>query len=325
LISLIFIKLTLIPPDGIRDYQRRSGTSTETDRRIRTLPRGVPKSGFRKTRNASLDKMLNVGQAAEPVITETDEEIEVKLAERFEVLGLMTETALSGDINALIVSGPAGLGKSYTVERALEAWDPNEVNHRIVKGYIKAPALYKLLYQYRAKGQVLVFDDADEVFLDETAVNLLKAALDSTERRIISYMTEGTLIDDETAERLPKSFRFEGTVLFLTNFNIDQAIERGSKIAPHLEALVSRSHYVDLAMNSRRDYIIRIRQVVRGGLLKNIGLNTQQQADVSEFIEVNQDRLREVSLRMALKIGAIRKGNRGDWQKLARITCCKNK
>jgi hypothetical protein len=269
--------------------------------------------------------MLNVSRDVEPIITETDEEIEAKLAERFEVLGLMTEAALSGDITALIVSGPAGLGKSYTVERALEAWDPNEINYRIVKGYVKATALYKLLYQYRSKGQVLIFDDADEVFLDETAINLLKAALDSTERRIISYMTEGILVDDETAERLPKSFRFEGTVIFLTNYNIDQAIERGTKIAPHLEALVSRSHYVDLAMNTRRDYIIRIRQVIRDGLLKNIGLNEEQQSDVSTFIEANQDRLREVSLRMAIKIGAIRKGNRGDWQKLARITCCKNK
>lgn len=288
------------------------------------MPRGVPKAGFRKTRNstASLQRMLEVYQPA-TVVVETDEEIEQKLADRFEVLGLMTDGALSGDINSLIVSGPAGLGKSYTVEKALEAWDPNAVNHRVLKGYIKATALYKLLYAHRARGQVLVFDDADDVFLDETAINLLKAALDSTDRRIISYMTEGSLIDDETAERLPKSFQYEGTIIFITNYDFDGMIDRGSKLAPHLQALVSRSHYVDLAMKTNRDYIIRIRQVVRQGLLENIGLSSAQQREVCSFIESNQDTLRELSLRMALKLGTICRRHGAKWMKIARITACR--
>lgn len=291
------------------------------------MPRGVPKAGFRRPRNTakSVERMLSVSTAAPVTVThETDEEIEQKLADRFEVLEIMTEAALQNDVNALIVSGPAGLDKSYTVEKALESWDPNGTEHRVVKGYVKATALYKMLYSHRARGQVLVFDDADDVFLDETAINLLKAALDSTDRRIISYMTEGSLIDDETAERLPKSFQFEGTVIFVTNYDFDAVIERGSKLAPHLQALVSRSHYVDLAMKSKRDYIVRIRQVVKQGLLKNIGLADEGQQDVMDFIESNQDRLRELSLRMALKVGAIRRRNGLNWAKIARITCCKN-
>ena len=286
------------------------------------MPRGVPKAGFRKSRTNAIKRMLEVAQTA-PVVVETDEQIEQKLTDRFEVLGMMTEAALAGDINAMIVSGPAGLGKSYTVEKALESWDPNGTDHRVIKGYVKATALYKLLYTHRARGQVLVFDDADDVFLDETAINLLKAALDSTERRIISYMTEGSLIDDETAERLPKSFQFEGTVIFITNYDFDGMIDRGNKLAPHLQALVSRAHYVDLAMKNKRDYIVRIRQVVRMGLLQNIGLTDAAQCEVCEFIESNQDRLRELSLRMALKVGAIRRRNPNNWTKVARITCCR--
>ena len=287
------------------------------------MPRGVPKSGFRKPRaNVAIKRMLEVTQPTS-VIVETDDEIEQKLTDRFEVLGMMTEAALAGDVNAMIVSGPAGLGKSYTVEKALESWDPNGINHRTIKGYVKATALFKLLYAHRTRGQVLVFDDADDVFLDETAINLLKAALDSTERRIISYMTEGSLIDDETAERLPKSFQFEGTVIFITNYDFDGMIERGNKLAPHLQALVSRAHYVDLAMKNKRDYIIRIRQVVRMGLLQNIGLTDAAQREVCEFIESNQDRLRELSLRMALKLGAVRRRNPNNWTKVARITCCR--
>lgn len=289
------------------------------------MPRGIPKNGFRAPRRNSdkIAKILNVGAMTLPVVNETDEEIEAKLADRFEILDGMVEAAIGGDVRALIASGPAGLGKSYTVEKALSAWDPSTVNHRIVKGYIKAPGLYKLLYSHRDAGQVLVFDDADEVFLDDTAINLLKAACDSTDRRVISYITEGSLIDEESAERLPKSFVFEGTIIFITNYDFDAMIERGSKLAPHLQALVSRAHYIDLAMKTKRDYLIRIRQVVRQGLLKNIGLDEAGQLDVIDFIEDNQDRLRELSLRMALKIGAIRRRNAPNWMKFARVTCCK--
>lgn len=289
------------------------------------MPRGVPKAGFRAPRGSrKVQKMLAVASAPVPVIVETDEEIEAKLSDRFEILEAMTDAAISGDARAVIVSGPAGLGKSYTVEKSLNDWDPNAVNHKIVRGYVRATGLYKLLYAHRAPGQVLVFDDADEVFLDDTAINLLKAACDSTDRRIISYITEGTLIDEETAERLPKSFQFEGTVIFITNYDFDAMIERGSKLAPHLQALVSRAHYIDMAMKTKRDYLIRIRQVIRQGLLRNYGLDDEAQIDVIDFIEDNQDRLRELSLRMALKIGAIRRKGAANWKKVARVTCCKS-
>jgi hypothetical protein len=289
------------------------------------MPRGVPKNGFRASRGAAkIAKILNVAPAQVPVIVETDAEIEAKLAERFEILDTMTDAAISGDARAVIVSGPAGLGKSFTVEKALNAWDPNAINHRVVKGYIKATGLFKLLYAHRAAGQVLVFDDADEVFLDDTAINLLKAACDTSDRRVISYMTEYNMIDEDSAERLPKSFEFEGTIIFITNYDFDAMIERGNKLAPHLQALVSRAHYIDMAMKTKRDYLIRIRQVIRQGLLRNIGLTEEAQLDVIDFIEDNQDRLRELSLRMALKIGAIRRKGAANWKKVARVTCCRN-
>ena len=97
-------------------------------------------------------------------------------------------------------------------------------------------------------------------------------------------------------------------------------IDKGHKLAPHLQAMVSRAHYVDLAMKSRRDYLVRIRQVIKQGLLAELG--HEARADVITFIERNHDSLRELSLRMALKLGALRKQG-GDWERVARITCCK--
>lgn len=284
------------------------------------MPRGVydRKASKAARLQSQLDKMLNVQSA--PVVVETDDEIEAKLTDRFEILAEMTDSAISGDVRALVVSGPAGLGKSYTVESKLETWDPSAVNHTIIKGYVRAPGLYKLLYAHRSAGQVLVFDDADAIFADDTSLNLLKAACDTTERRVISYITEGSLIDEETAERLPKSFQFDGTIIFLSNIDFDLQIDRGHKFAPHLAAMVSRSHYIDLAMKTSRDYIIRIRQVIKLGLLDNIIPDKEHQKEVFQFIEANHKSLRELSLRMALKIATLRrKGN--NWQRMARVTC----
>jgi len=284
------------------------------------MPRGVPKNGVRKTRKTNVTKTQII---ARPVIIETDEQIEAKLNTRFGVLGRMAEGCTTGDIRSMIVSGPAGLGKSFVVEKTLQEWDPSESDWTIVKGYVRPTGLFKLLYQYRNKGQILVFDDADAVFSDETSLNLLKAACDSSERRRISYASEARLFDEDSAMSLPRSFDFEGTIIFITNYDFDAMIDKGHKLTPHFEALVSRSLYVDLAMKTRRDYIVRIRQVVRDGLLEGMGLDQAQRDEVIEFIESNMERMRELSLRMALKVGSVRKLG-PNWKEIATITCLRN-
>lgn len=287
------------------------------------MPRGVPKSGFRKTKK-------RLQQAAAPfepklvVSNETDEEIEAKLVERFDILEMLTEAAIDGEARSVIVSGPAGLGKSFTVEERLSAWDPEETRHTIVKGYVKATGLYKLLWQHRHVNQVIVFDDADSIFFDDTSLNMLKAVCDTTEKRKVSYLAEFNMVDEETAELIPRQFEFNGTIVFISNMDWDAQIDKGSKLAPHLQAMISRSHYIDLAMKSRRDYLIRIRQVVRQGLLSSRGIDKEGELAVMKFIENNQDKLRELSLRMAIKIADLYRTKPQKWESMAKITCCKN-
>lgn len=286
------------------------------------MPRGVPKNGVRMTKNR-LEK-ASATRTPAPVSTETDEQIDAKLNERFEILEEMVDGALASDVRALIVSGPAGLGKSFTVEEKLAEFGQEDIDYTIVKGYVRATGLYKLLFQNQAKGQVIVFDDADSIFFDDVSLNMLKAVCDTTEVRRVSYLSEAVLVDEDSATRLPRSFTFNGTIIFITNYDFDEMIDRGHKLAPHLQALVSRSHYVDLAMKTRRDYIIRIRQVLAKGMLAKNGLTKEQEQDVVNFIDKHQDTLRELSLRMALKLGTIRKSSAKDWEKIARITCCRN-
>lgn len=285
------------------------------------MPKGVPAAGFRARRGSdAAERMANIRVSYEPQSRETDAEIEQRIADRFEILDVLAEACVVGNSRALIVSGPAGLGKSYTVEKRLTDWDPNETCHTIVKGYVRATGLVKLLYQFRHPNNVIVFDDADAIFFDDVSLNLLKAVCDTTERRRVSWLSEGKLVDDESAELIPRSFDFEGTVIFISNYDFDAMIDKGHKLAPHLQALVSRAHYIDLSLKTRRDYLIRIRQVVKQGLLADLGVDAR--ADVVDYIEENHEKLRELSLRMAIKLGSLRKQG-GDWKRIAKVTCCK--
>ena len=284
------------------------------------MPRGVPKSGFRMTRKRQAVNFAT--QVVKPVRVETVAEIESKLADRFEALAIMSEATGKGINRSLIVSGPAGLGKSFTVEAKLAELEQKGHSVTYIKGYVRPLALYKLLYETRHPNSVLVFDDSDSVFYDDVSMNLLKGACDSTERRVLHWLSKSIeKEEDEEGESIPEKFEFQGSIIFITNYDFDAMIESGNKLAPHFQALVSRSHYLDLAMKTKMDYIVRIRQVVRGGMLRDRGFNAAEQTMILEFIENNMERLRELSLRMVVKISGLYKMDKSNWQKLAKQTC----
>lgn len=284
------------------------------------MPRGVPKAGFRMTRKRKAQGGVKLQMPAIAIeSTETEAQIRAKLDERFAALSLMTEAAVAGEVRSFVISGPAGLGKSYGVTQTLEREKPY---YTIVRGYVRPTGLYKTLYEYRAPGSVVVFDDADAIFGDEAALNLLKAACDTTRRRVLSWLTE-TKMEDEAGDRLPTSFEFEGTIIFITNYDFDQMIDRGSKLSPHFNALISRSMYLDMKMKNKKDYLVRIKQVIEQGMLRNEGLSAAAEKSIVDFVEKNQDSLRELSLRMVVKVASLYKSHPAKWQNLARVVCCK--
>jgi hypothetical protein len=129
-------------------------------------------------------------------------------------------------------------------------------------------------------------------------------------------------MEDEDGERLPRNFEFEGSIIFITNYDFDNLIEKGNKLAPHFQALISRSHYLDVGIHTKRDYVVRLKQVVGQGMLAEQGFSQGEEQELMTFITDNQDRLRELSLRMVIKLaGLMRMG--GDWMKMARATCMK--
>ena len=249
-------------------------------------------------------------------------QIEQKLADRFEALEIMADATGRGINRSLIVSGPAGLGKSFTVEAKLAALEEQGFAVTYIKGYCRPLALYRMLYNARFNNSIIVFDDCDFIFSEEVSMNLLKGACDSTEKRMLHWLSESiNNITDEDGESIPEKFEFEGSVIFITNYDFDEIIARGNKMAPHLQALVSRSHYLDLQMKTNMDYVVRIKQVVGSGMLRKKGFDATQETMIVSFIEDNMDRLRELSLRMVVKLATLYKMNENNWQKLAKQTC----
>jgi len=283
----------------------------------------LPQQTFRVVLNSPTSFNILRGEEARMPSEPTDEELDAKIKRRFKALDVMSQATINGYNNALIVSGPAGLGKSYSIEGALkEANVLHDTRYDTVKGFVRATGVYKMLYQFRQPGNVLVFDDADSVLLDDISLNLLKAALDTTEERWISWRSEGKMESDD-GELLPNTFLFEGQVIFITNLDFEGMIERGSKIAPHLEALLSRSHYLDIDIRTPREYIVRIKQVCKHGMLRKKGLSATQEAEVIAYMEENAGRLRELSLRMALKLATMLKMDHNNWRELAEVTVLK--
>lgn len=264
--------------------------------------------------------LLTTTALVQPVVEETDEQIEARIKSRIEVFDSLVDDVIDGQIRGLIVSGPPGMGKSFPVETKLKHIEKS----RIIKGHASAKGLYEMLYQYCEEGSVIVLDDADSIFGDERALNLLKSALDTTEERVLSWVTGsafGAATNDDERD-IPTSFVFEGSIIFITNLDFDSMIAKGNRIAKHLEAIMSRTPYIDLMIKSRKDCLVRIKQVIRDTAMLD-DLTDTQANDVVKFIEDNISSLREISLRTALKVGMYRKSN-SNWYDIAKITCCKN-
>ena len=260
------------------------------------------------------------------VAQETDEQIIERLRERFQILDDMTRAVKEGNVRAMIVSGPPGVGKSYGVETQLQKADlfntlaEKKPKFEIVKGAMSAIGLYAKLYEFSEKGNVVVFDDCDSILMEDLSLNILKGALDSSARRFISWNTDSRIL---RSEGIPDRFEFKGAAIFITNIKFEHV--RSKKLRDHLDALESRCHYIDLQMDTTREKILRIKQIITDGMLDQYDFDNPEIArfDLVEFIDANKDKLRELSLRMVLKLADLRKSFPGNWQAMARTTCMK--
>jgi len=274
--------------------------------------------------DSNFDEVKQNALKAQVKNDETDEQIMDRIGKRFKILDDMTRAAKEGDIKAMIVSGPPGVGKSYGVEEqlnkdsAFEDISGQRRKFEVVKGAMSAIGLYAKLYKYSDPKNVVVFDDCDSVLLDDLSLNILKAALDTSKKRYISWNTDSRLL---RSEGIPDRFEFKGSAIFITNIKFENV--RSKKLKDHLEALESRCHYVDLTIDGEREKMLRIKQIVRDGMLDDYDMPQERKDDLIEFISENKARLRELSLRTVLKIADLAKSFPTDWRDYASTTVMK--
>jgi hypothetical protein len=270
-------------------------------------------------------------EGAEPVVAEeaqqepeTEEQALDRIKRRFDILDEMTDAVANSVVRGLIVSGPPGVGKSFGVERILDEYDAmaklsgKPPRTEIVKGSMTPIGLFQTLYMNSNEGDILVFDDCDSILFDEVCLNMLKAVLDSGKKRTISWKSESAAL---RREGIPDRFDFKGGVIFITNVNFENV--RSKKIQDHLAALMSRCHYIDLEMDGVSDRFLRINQIVRDGMLDDYDFGDEGNKEVVDFMVLKSARLREISLRMVLKIADLKQMSPDTWKELAESTCMK--
>ena len=250
---------------------------------------------------------------------ESDAEIIERIRERFDMLKDMTKAVKKGDVRAMIVSGPPGVGKSHGVEEVLDRYNTMQMlgggqQFEVIKGAMSPIGLYCKLFKMADKGKVVVFDDCDSIFQDELSLNILKAALDSKKKRTIHWNTDSFKLRNEG---VPDQFNFEASAIFITNLKFDKV---KGKLREHLSALESRCHYMDLTIDTDKDKILRIKQVVADGMLNNYKLSDEVKEDIMDFVDVNKNRLRELSLRTVLKISDLAIAFPTKWEAMAENT-----
>jgi hypothetical protein len=253
----------------------------------------------------------NVPIRGEDVTTAVeDAECQWDINQRFSFLTDLVTMVAKRQAVSVVVTGPGGLGKTHTVQAALKAAglkDASDMNsfgkdglYRVIKGYSTAKGLFRELYENR--DSVIVFDDCDAVLKDPVALNLLKGALDSYDKRVISWNAD---FRDEDLER---SFQFTGRVIFISN------IKRENLDA----ALLTRAYCVDLRMTDAQKLERMSVLTESEDFLPQFDIKHKREA-LALIGEVG-DRAREISLRTLQAVTRIRAANTKNWRALAEYT-----
>ena len=216
-----------------------------------------------------------------------------------------------GEFRSLIVNGPPGVGKSFSVDAYLQQY-AQEDTFKVASGHMTPLSLYGNLYLYRNAGDVLVLDDIDSVFERIEGINLLKAAMDTKPVRRINWeSTSSTVVN----LGLPPYFEFKGSIVLISNIGF---VRKKGKLQEHLDALKDRSYSLRISENTKEELYQQVCfMVIKKALLKDFELTGEQQSAILDYIGGNLEKIHKISLRLAMKLAGLMKANPSDWRSMA--------
>ena len=216
--------------------------------------------------------------------------------QRFNFLNKLTKMVIYDITPSLIVTGEGGLGKTHSVSEAITSTGLEDDDYVFFKGYSTARGLYNTLYDNN--GKLIIFDDCDSVLEDKVAVNILKSALDSYEKRTISWMAKMNKNDE-----YPQQFNFTGRIIFISNKSKEDMNE----------AILSRSLTVDLTMTPN-DKIDRMSAIL-GSILPEYTLEAKKEA--LDFLKTVKDEV-SLNMRMLIMVTKMRATYPSNWRDMAK-------
>lgn len=253
--------------------------------------------------------------ANKPKPRKSDSQVLKSLSERFDLLSRLTKGTVAQNIRAMVVTGAPGIGKTYNVEKILER---SKAPHEIVRGTLSAINLYMLAWEYRHAGNVIVLDDADDIFHDEDALNILKVLCDTSDTRKVSYRKEANQLKEKD---IPQSFDFHGSMIFISNVDFQKFIDEGkNKFAAHMNALMNRSLYLDLQIHDSQALAVWIAHIAQTARIFDIEQVPQQfRKPILDFIKNNREEIRSLSIRTLKQLCGLVKSDPNTWEKDARV------
>lgn len=221
------------------------------------------------------------------------------------------EGICKGEFRSVIVNGPPGVGKSFSVDTYLQQY-AEEGTYKVAAGHMTPLSLYGNLYQYRNVGDVLVLDDIDSVFSKIEGINLLKAAMDTKPVRRINWESSSAVVVNLG---LPAYFEFKGSVVLISNIGF---IGKKGKLQEHLDALKDRSYSLHISDNTKEELYQQVCfMVIKKSLLEEFVLDDAQQSEILDYIGNNLNKIDKISLRLAIKLAGLMKANPTEWTSMA--------
>lgn len=252
-----------------------------------------------------------------PAKVKTVDEIIAESAARFDRLHTLVRGAFNGAVRSLIVSGAGGTGKTFAIQKIADFYKETKGSkYELITGGMITPVnLFKLLWRNREQGAVTILDDSDTVWDNDSSIALLKAALDTSMERKLSWLSETKALADEGIDN---TFKYNGACIFITNVDFQEIADKNTKKSPHIQAMLTRSMYFDMKLRANHELMIWIKHVVeKNGILVQDGLKPHQQEEILKFMLENALEFRSLSIRTAMKLSSFYKMDHAGWKGMA--------